>query len=103
MINIPEVYVNSLSDITEGLFYEEIVEEYDVFFNRVVEIMSGDEIDMCTPIVLMISEEYESFVYLDSTNSLECLRRALKYFEWIEEYRKCATVLELIKEATLTR
>lgn len=102
MINIPEIYVNDLSDITEGLFYEEIAEEYDVFFRRVFDLMLGNEVDRCTPIVLMVCEDFESFIYLDSTNLQECLKRALKYFEWIEEYEACAIILPFInEEATL--
>ena len=104
MINIPEIYLEDPSCLMEGLFSEEMIEEYDIFFRRVIEVALGDEVERCTPIVSILDEFSEAYLYLDTENELELLKRSLKYFEWIEEYRTCAIVLELInEEATLTR
>ena len=104
MINIPEIYLEDPFCLMEGLFKEEMVEEYDIFFRRVVIVALGDEVERCTPIVMLSDEETEYYIYLDKENIQTSLKRALKYFEWIEEYLTCKLVLELInEEATLTR
>jgi len=87
----------------EGLFNQEMIEECDIYFRRVVEVSMGDEVERCVPLVMLSNEEIEYYVYLDTENILTSLKRALKYFEWVEEYETCALVLELIKEATPTR
>ena len=100
---IPTIYLEDPSCLMEGLFSSEIVEEYDIFFRRVIEIASGDEVEKCIPIVTLLDEFSESYLYLDTENTLELLKRSLKYFEWIEEYMTCKLVLDLINEATLIR
>jgi len=103
MINIPEIYLEDPSCLMEGLFSEEMIEEYDLFFRRVLIVTLGDEVERCIPIVSILDELSEAYLYLDTDNEVELLKRSLKYFEWIEEYETCALVLELINEATLTR
>ena len=104
MIDIPEIYLEDPSCLMEGLFKEDMIEEYDIFFRRVVTVALGDEVERCTPIVMLLDEETERYIYLDKENIQTSLKRALKYFEWIEEYLTCKLVLELInEEATLTR
>jgi len=98
MINIPEIYLEDPFCLMEGLFKEEMVEEYDIFFRRVVIVALGDEVERCTPIVMLLDEETERYIYLDKENIQTSLKRALKYFEWIEEYLTCKLVLELINE-----
>ena len=95
---IPTIYLEDPSCLMEGLFSSEIVEEYDIFFRRVIEVASGDEVERCIPIVTLLDEFSESYLYLDTENTLELLKRALKYFEWIEEYMTCKLILELINE-----
>ena len=103
-MDIPEIYLEDPSCLLEGLFDKEMIEEYDIFFRRVVIIALGDEVERCTPIVMLLDEETERYIYLDKENTQTALKRALKYFEWIEEYLTCKLVLELInEEATLTR
>ena len=102
-MNIPEIYLDDPSCLMEGLFYEEMIEEYDIFFTRVLITTLGDTFERCVPIVMLSNELTESYLYLDIDNEIELLKRSLKYFEWIEEYETCALVFELINEATLTR
>ena len=98
MINIPEIYLEDPFCLMEGLFKEEMVEEYDIFFRRVVIVALGDEVERCTPIVMLLDEETERYIYLDKENIQTSLKRALMYVEWIEEYLTCKLVLELINE-----
>ena len=37
-MNIPEIYLEDPSCLLEGLFAEEMIEEYDIFFRRLVEV-----------------------------------------------------------------
>ena len=98
MIDIPEIYLEDPSCLMEGLFAKEMIEEYDIFFRRVVMVALGDEVERCTPIVMLLDEETERYIYLDKESTQTALKRALKYFEWIEEYLTCKLVLELINE-----
>ena len=103
-MHIPEIYLEDPSCLLEGLFDKEMIEEYDMFFRRLVMVAMGDEVERCTPIVMLSDEETEYYIYLDKENIQTSLKRALKYFEWIEEYYTCSLVLGLInEEATLTR
>ena len=97
-MNIPEIYLEDPSCLLEGLFNKEMIEEYDTFFRRLVTVALGDEVERCTPIVMLSDEVTEYYIYLDKENILSSLNRALKYFEWIEEYLTCKLVLELINE-----
>ena len=97
-MNIPEIYLEDPSCLLEGLFDKEMIEEYDVFFRRLVMVALGDEVERCTPIVMLLDEETERYIYLDKESTQTALKRALKYFEWIEEYLTCKLVLELINE-----
>ena len=97
-MDIPEIYLEDPYCLLEGLFNKEMIEEYDIFFRRLVEVALGDEVERCTPIVMLLDEETERYIYLDKENTQTALKRALKYFEWIEEYLTCKLVLELINE-----
>ena len=98
MIDIPEIYVEDPFCLMEGLFKKEMIEEYDIFFRRVVHLALKDEVGRLEPIVAICEEELEYYVYIDDKTYLKFLKRALKYFEWIEEYLTCKLVLELINE-----
>ena len=94
MIDIPVIYLDDPSYLMEGLFYEELKEEYDIFFRRVLKVVEGDYIERCTPIVSLLDGLSESYLYLDTDNEIELLKRSLKYFEWIEEYETCAVIFK---------
>tara|TARA_R110000772_G_scaffold89956_1_gene186136 strand:- start:355 stop:654 length:300 start_codon:yes stop_codon:yes gene_type:complete len=97
-MDIPEIYLEDPSCLLEGLFNKEMIEEYDTFFRRLVTVALGNEVERCVPIVMLADEETEYYIYLDKENVQTSLKRALKYFEWIEEYLTCKLVLELINE-----
>jgi hypothetical protein len=98
MIDIPEIYVEDPFCLMEGIFKKEMIEEYDIFFRRVVHLSLKDEIGRLEPIVAICEEEMEYYVYIDDKTYLKFLNRALKYFEWVEEYYTCSLVLGLINE-----
>ena len=98
MMNIPEIYLEDPSCLLEGLFNKEMIEEYDTFFRRLVTVALGNEVERCVPIVMLADEETEYYIYLDKENVQTSLKRALKYFEWTEEYYTCSLVLGLINE-----
>ena len=93
-MNIPEIYMEEPSLIWEGEFQEDLIPEYDIFFRRYIEIFEGDIEDRCVPIVMLLDGVSEYYMYLDMDFASESLKRAVKYFEWIEEYEVCDAIMK---------
>lgn len=97
-INIPEIYIDDPSCLIEGLFYEELEQEYDIFYRRVISHALSEGTDRLTPLVLAIYEDTEEYLFNDDDEPNLLLDRARLYFEWIEEYETCALARDLINQ-----
>ena len=96
--NVPEIYIEDPSCLLEGLFYEELEQEYDIFYRRVISHTLSEGTDKLTPLVLAIYEDTEEYLFSDDDEPNVLLDRARLYFEWIEEYETCALVRDLINQ-----
>jgi len=96
--NVPEIYIEDPSCLLEGLFQEELIAEYDIFYRRVLSHTLAEGTDKLTPLVLAIYEETEEYLFSDDDEPNVLLDRARLYFEWIEEYETCALVRDLINQ-----